>query len=46
MKNADGSIALTVEPSAGGEAEIFEADVVLVATGRKPYTSGGARCIA
>jgi dihydrolipoamide dehydrogenase len=25
--------------SAGGKAETVEADVVLVATGRKPYTS-------
>ena len=33
-------IKLTVEPSAGGDAVEVEADVVLVATGRKPYTSG------
>lgn len=33
-------VVLTVEPSAGGEAETIEADVVLVATGRRPFTSG------
>ena len=33
-------VTLTVEPSAGGEAVEVEADVVLVATGRKPFTSG------
>jgi dihydrolipoamide dehydrogenase len=38
-KQKDGSILLTVEPSAGGEAEFLEADVVLVSTGRKPYTT-------
>jgi dihydrolipoamide dehydrogenase len=31
---------VSVEPSAGGEAKIFEADVVLVAIGRRPYTDG------
>jgi len=39
-KLASGAIELTVEPSAGGDAETLEADVVLVATGRKPYTAG------
>ncbi len=29
-----------VEPAAGGEAETLEADVVLVAIGRVPYTAG------
>ena len=33
-------VKLTVEPSAGGDAVEVEADVVLVATGRRPYTSG------
>ncbi|KQT42880.1 dihydrolipoamide dehydrogenase [Aureimonas sp. Leaf454] len=32
--------SVTFEPVAGGAAEILEADVVLVATGRKPYTEG------
>ncbi|MEF2074080.1 dihydrolipoyl dehydrogenase [Consotaella aegiceratis] len=31
---------VTFEPVKGGEAESLEADVVLVATGRKPYTEG------
>ena len=38
-KTASG-VKLTVEPSAGGDAEFLETDVVLVATGRKPYTTG------
>ncbi|MCQ8185155.1 dihydrolipoyl dehydrogenase [Parvularcula maris] len=29
---------LTVEPAKGGDAEVIEADVVLIAIGRKPYT--------
>ena len=32
-------VALTVEPVAGGAAETIEADVVLVAVGRRPFTS-------
>ncbi len=31
---------VTYEPVAGGAAETIDADVVLVATGRKPYTQG------
>jgi dihydrolipoamide dehydrogenase len=31
---------ITFEPVKGGDAETIEADVVLVATGRKPYTEG------
>ena len=31
---------MTFEPVKGGEAQTLEADVVLVATGRKPYTEG------
>ncbi|MCK0207851.1 dihydrolipoyl dehydrogenase [Starkeya koreensis] len=31
---------VTVEPAAGGEAQAIEADVVLVAIGRVPYTEG------
>jgi dihydrolipoamide dehydrogenase len=38
-KTATG-IELTIEPSAGGEATTMEADVVLVATGRRPFTNG------
>ncbi|MFC3079358.1 dihydrolipoyl dehydrogenase [Phenylobacterium terrae] len=33
-------VAVTVEPVAGGEAETIEADYVLVAIGRRPYTEG------
>jgi len=38
-RNGD-TVALTVEPSAGGQAETIEADVVLVSIGRKPNTDG------
>jgi dihydrolipoamide dehydrogenase len=31
---------LTLEPAAGGKAESLEADAVLVAVGRRPYTQG------
>jgi dihydrolipoamide dehydrogenase len=31
-------VKLTVEPSAGGEKSYIEADVVLVSTGRRPFT--------
>ncbi len=34
------SVAFSVEPAAGGEAEKLEADVLLVAVGRTPYTEG------
>ena len=33
-------VTLTVEPSKGGAAESVDFDVVLVATGRRPYTAG------
>jgi dihydrolipoamide dehydrogenase len=32
--------SVTFEPVAGGDAQTLEADVVLVATGRRPYTAG------
>ena len=35
-----GAHKITVEPAAGGAAEALEADVVLVAIGRTPYTEG------
>lgn len=38
--NNGNNVTLTVEPSAGGEATTVEADVVLVAIGRRPYTEG------
>ena len=37
---AKGKVTLSVEPAAGGAAEALEADVVLVAVGRVPYTEG------
>jgi len=33
-------VALTLEPAAGGTAETLNADYVLVAIGRRPYTNG------
>jgi len=35
-----GKVTLDLEASAGGKPESMEADVVLVATGRRPYTTG------
>jgi dihydrolipoamide dehydrogenase len=37
---AKGKVTLSVEPAAGGASEAIEADVVLVAVGRVPYTDG------
>ena len=34
------TVRLTLEPATGGEAEQFEADVVLVAIGRRAFTDG------
>jgi dihydrolipoamide dehydrogenase len=39
-KKTKAGVALTLEPAAGGTAETLEADVVLVAIGRRPYTNG------
>ena len=39
VADADG-VKLTVEPAEGGEQEHMEADVVLVAIGRRPFTEG------
>ena len=36
----DAGVTLTVEPAAGGVAEQLQADVVLVAIGRRPFTAG------
>ncbi|WP_042443139.1 dihydrolipoyl dehydrogenase [Azospirillum sp. B510] len=36
----EAGVTLTVEPAAGGEAQTIEADTVLVAIGRRPYTEG------
>ncbi len=39
-KQEDGSLKLKVEAAKGGEAEEIDADVALVAIGRKPHTEG------
>ncbi|MGV8831185.1 MAG: dihydrolipoyl dehydrogenase [Devosia sp.] len=39
-KQDDGALKVRVEPAKGGAAETLDADVVLVAIGRKPYTEG------
>jgi len=36
----DGKVFLEAEPAKGGKSETLEADVVLVAVGRRPYTEG------
>lgn len=36
----DDAVELTVAPAKGGDEKKFDFDVVLVATGRKPYTEG------
>ena len=40
VETAGGGVKATIEPSAGGEAKTLDADVVLVAVGRRPYTQG------
>ncbi len=35
---SDAGVTLTIEPKAGGDAQSIEADVVLVAVGRRPFT--------
>ena len=40
VAKSDKGASVTFEPVKGGEAETVDADVVLVATGRKPYTAG------
>ncbi|MEL7272030.1 MAG: dihydrolipoyl dehydrogenase [Pseudomonadota bacterium] len=40
VENVDGTGKVTFEPVKGGDPETLEADVVLVATGRTPYTAG------
>ena len=36
----NGKVKLTMEPSKGGEQKDMEFDVVLVSTGRRPFTEG------
>jgi dihydrolipoamide dehydrogenase len=42
QRHASASVQLSVEPAAGGTAELLEADYVLVAIGRRPYTRAWA----
>lgn len=39
-EKAGGSLKISIEPAAGGNSETIEADVMLVAIGRTPYTDG------
>jgi dihydrolipoamide dehydrogenase len=38
-ETTESGVKLTLEPSEGGESTEFESDIVLVSTGRRPYTS-------
>jgi dihydrolipoamide dehydrogenase len=38
VEKAAGGVKATIEPAAGGEARTLDADIVLVAIGRRPYT--------
>ena len=40
VERASAGVKATIEPSAGGEAKTLDADVVLVAVGRRPFTEG------
>lgn len=40
QKDASGVLKVQVEPAKGGEAEVIDADIALVAIGRKPFTEG------
>ena len=40
IETAKSAAKVTVEPAAGGEVQILDADVVLVAIGRRPYSEG------
>jgi len=40
VESAKAGASVTFEPVAGGEAQMMDSDVVLVATGRRPYTDG------
>ncbi len=40
VEKVDGGAKVTIEPSQGGDSTVLEADVVLVAIGRKPNTEG------
>jgi dihydrolipoamide dehydrogenase len=40
MERREGGVTLDLEPAAGGAPETIEADVVLLAIGRRPYSEG------
>jgi dihydrolipoamide dehydrogenase len=40
VEKASAGVKATIEPAAGGEAKTIEADIVLVAVGRRPFTEG------
>jgi len=40
VEKAAAGVRATVEPAAGGEAKTIDADIVLVAVGRRPFTDG------
>jgi dihydrolipoamide dehydrogenase len=40
VDSSGNTLKVSVEPAEGGEAEVIEADVVMVAVGRRPYTDG------
>lgn len=40
VETVKGAAKVTVEPAAGGDAKVLDADIVLVAIGRRPYTEG------
>jgi dihydrolipoamide dehydrogenase len=40
VEKAGAGVTATIEPAAGGEATTIEADIVLVAVGRRPFTEG------
>jgi dihydrolipoamide dehydrogenase len=40
VETTETCVKATIEPSTGGEAKVLDADVVLVAVGRRPFTEG------
>ncbi len=40
VETAGVGVKATIEPSTGGESKVIDADVVLVAVGRRPFTEG------
>jgi len=40
VENTKSGAKVSIEPAAGGDASVLDADVVLVAVGRRPYTDG------